>query len=208
MKDSPRTLAFAAVLALCCASLLTAANHFLRPYQLANEQAHHWRNVLDVLGVPYDAAAGSEALVAAAQRQVRQRDVAGMKVYAYAPPGGRGVLRAVEFAGPGLWGPVEGLLCFEGDLRTIRAVRFYKHEETPGLGAKIETPQFTDQFRGKAPGEGGIRFVRSGAAGDSEVDAITGATLTCDKVAAMLNDALARVAEHRAEILKETADVR
>ena len=40
---------------------------------------------------------------------------------------------AVIFKGAGLWGPIEGVIAFEPDLKTIRGIRFYSQEETPGL---------------------------------------------------------------------------
>ena len=113
---------------------------------------------------------------------------------------------AVPFAGPGLWGPVEGFLALESDMRTIRGITFHKQEETPGLGGEIASASFTRQFEGKSivdeSGRPGIRILRAGAAppeskGANEVDGITGATTTCEKVQAMLNEIIARIARAR-----------
>jgi Na+-transporting NADH:ubiquinone oxidoreductase subunit C len=96
-----------------------------------------------------------------------------------------------------LWGPVEGFLCFEEDMRTISAVSFYKHEETPGLGGEISSAGFTGQFEGlaavSADGRPGIAIVGDGASAPNEVDAISGATMTSDKVQDMLNRVIAEV---------------
>lgn len=51
--------------------------------------------------------------------------------------------------GYGLWGTVYGYLGVEADLETIRAITFYKHKETAGLGGECEKEWFTKQFVGK-----------------------------------------------------------
>lgn len=207
MRDSLRVLAFAAALGAVCAALLAGANHFLRPLQEANEQALKWRTVLQVLGVPHGAEASASAVLALAKEKVRQRQVGPLVVYEYAAAGPGGPRRAFQFSGPGLWGPVEGLLCLAADLKTIYAVSFYKHEETPGLGGEIGSADFCERFVDKrtfgADGAAGIRVVRAGGQGGAnEVDGITGATMTSEKVQAMINAVIGRIEAHRAEILR------
>jgi len=216
MKDSLRTVIFAAVLGTICAGLLTAANYVLKPYQEANAAAEKWRNIFGVLGVPYDEDANSTELLSLVKSEdnpdgaVRETKVEGMTVFTYQHPEA-GRLYAVQFAGPGLWGPIEGLLCLRSDLETIYDIAFYKQEETPGLGAQIAGDDFRGQFGGKtiAGAEPGIRVRKSGAAtgaGDNEVDGITGATLTCEKVEAMVNAISKRIADNRGAILKEAGN--
>jgi Na+-transporting NADH:ubiquinone oxidoreductase subunit C len=106
---------------------------------------------------------------------------------------------AVPFAGQGLWGPIKGFLALKPDLKTIHGVTFHEQEETPGLGGEIGADWFRDQFKGKsiedAQGKRGIRIRRGGGAtGPNEVDAITGATMTSERVEEMLNAAVARIA--------------
>ena len=239
MKDSLRTIAFAAVLAIVCAGLLTAANRLLADFQQANEQAERWRNIFEVLDLtlgPDDGRAVAEArlgakaspealaaeaagvrtpedltaeeLVGIANRKIREREVGELTVFEYRHPEA-GPLRAVEFAGPGLWGPVEGLLCLKADLETVFRISFYKHEETPGLGGEIGSEAFRGRFGGRkitVPGaEPGIRVVRVRTGADNEVDAISGATMTCEKVTAMLQEVSRKIVAHRQEILGEDA---
>ena len=88
--------------------------------------------------------------------------------------------------GAGLWGPIWGYIAVNED-KTIRGVYFDHESETPGLGAKIkDEPSFRAEFEGKsviysedAPA---FSIVKGGApAGvDNAVDAITGATMTCN----------------------------
>ena len=215
MKDSPRTIIFATVLGVVCAGLLAAANHVLKPYQEANAAVEKWRNVFSVLGVPFGENATSAELLHLVRSKynpdgkVSETAVNGMKIYTYRHPQA-GKLYSVEFTGPGLWGPIEGLLCLKGDLKTVFNIAFYKQEETPGLGDEIKYPTFCGPFRDKTiagPGKPGIRVRKPGAAsGNNEVDGISGATLTCDKVEAMINAVSKRIEDNRAAILKEAGN--
>ena len=215
MKESLKTIVFAAVLAVVCAGLLTAANQVLKPYQLANQKAEKWRNIYDVLDVAYDEDESAKQLLSRVRGEKNPDGIvfaaaAGdLKYYQYTHPTD-GVLRAVEFDGPGLWGHVKGLICMKADLTTIYRISFYEHEETPGLGGEIESAEFRDRFAGKtiapAAGKAGIRIVRGKATGDNEVDAISGATMTCDKVEAMLDAVCEKILARRDEIRKEGGD--
>ena len=91
--------------------------------------------------------------------------------------------------GAGLWGPVWGYVAFEPDCRTVAGAYFDHESETPGLGAKIkDDPAFRALFKGKKvdfTAEPAFAIVK-GAKGDSEVDAITGATMTSKGLSAAI----------------------
>ena len=78
--------------------------------------------------------------------------------------------------GRGYGGKIGILVGLEID-RAVRGIRIISHQETPGLGAKITSLDFLDQFAGLSTGELAIR--RDGGA----VDAITGATISSRAVA-------------------------
>ncbi|EPC03489.1 hypothetical protein L861_18290 [Litchfieldella anticariensis FP35 = DSM 16096] len=88
--------------------------------------------------------------------------------------------------GQGLWGLMRGYLALSGDGNTIEGITFYSHSETPGLGGEVDNPRWKSQWDGKqvyADGELGegkpdITLVKGGASGETEVDALSGATLT------------------------------
>ena len=199
MKGSLYTLAYALVAGTICAVTLTAVGDFTRPYIAANEQAEKVRNILGVLGVSFDAKASAEDLNQLFKETVREEKRGDLTMYVYA----KGGAVAVEFAGPGLWGPVEGLLALEADMKTIRGVSFYKQEETPGLGGEIGSDAFRNQFKGKSilppGGKPGIRILRGRASGKKvhELDGLTGATMTCNKVQAMLNAVIVRITKEQ-----------
>lgn len=202
MKDSLHTLIFSAALGLVCALLLTGAAELTKTRRKANAKAEKIRNILGVLGVPFESGASSQELEAVYRQNVRPRKRGDLETFEYVF-GGKGEVRAVAvpFAGSGLWGPIEGYLSMKPDLKTILGVTFHKQQETPGLGGEIASDGFRKKFKGKAieddSGKPGIIVRRGGAAGPNEVDAITGATMTCDKVEKMLSAVAERIVRER-----------
>ena len=203
MKDSLRTIIFATILGVVCSLLLTGAAWVTDPYKKSNAAAEKMRSVLGVLEAPFPTKASSQELVKIFEETVEEKQQGSLTMYVYSPAEDKGEIQAVAvgFAGPGLWGPIKGFLSLERDMKTIRGVVFYEQEETPGLGGDIVSAGFRNQFRGKSiesdGGDYGIRIVRTGASADNEVDAISGATITCDKVEAMLNAVIEQIVKER-----------
>lgn len=201
MKNSLRTILFVAVLGLVCATLLTAAAKITDPYKKSNARAERIHNVLRVLEIHFDHEASSRELVAIFEENVQVESRDGLTSYTYSPSTAMGKVEAVafSFSGQGLWGPIKGFLAMEADMETIRGITFHEQEETPGLGGEIGSQWFQAQFRQKrirdAAGQAGMRIRRGGATGVNEVDAITGATMTCEKVETMLNELIVIISE-------------
>ena len=102
--------------------------------------------------------------------------------------------------GKGLWSTLYGYFALESDAITVRGITFYKHGETPGLGAEIEQDWFQDNYKGKKiwdvkTGQLNPTKVAKGKVADkisqSEeqfyVDGISGATMTSKGVTAMVD---------------------
>ena len=202
MKGNFYTLVYAAVLGMVCALLLTAAATFTDPYKTANKEAEEILNILSALKVPLAEGVSSQQMVEIFNENVRDERGDGT-IYIYSSPeaGDKVEAIALRFAGPGLWGPIKGFLALEPDRKTIRGISFYEQEETPGLGGEIVSSSFREQFAGKsimdADGKAGM-IVKAGSSGlPNGVDAITGATMTCDKVQAMLNDVIKSIVEEQ-----------
>ncbi len=94
----------------------------------------------------------------------------------------------------GLWGAIRAAVGLAVDAQGsyLTGVAFLDHNETPGLGARIEEAWFREQLRGR---RGALRLMPEGtrlerAAADNEIDAITGATVTSTAVRDLLNRAL------------------
>jgi Na+-transporting NADH:ubiquinone oxidoreductase subunit C len=100
---------------------------------------------------------------------------------------------ALPFQGEGFWNTIKGVIGIKIDGSAMTGIGFYEQNETPGLGAEIVKPYFTDQFegleleRGRTP----LVFKTVGeATGAGEVDAITGATQTCTRLEDIINEAI------------------
>ena len=99
----------------------------------------------------------------------------------------------LPITGKGLWSTMYGYIAFKEDLNTILGITFYKHGETPGLGAEVDKKWFQDNFKNKLIFDEENNFVsievKKGKAGDSQhcVDGISGATMTSNGVTKMLN---------------------
>ncbi len=69
----------------------------------------------------------------------------------------------------------------------ITGVVILSQNETPGLGANCENESFLSQFLQKATE---IEVVKNVTAGDGEIEAMTGATITSDAVTNAVNEAV------------------
>ena len=199
MKGNFYTVIFAAILGVVCAFLLTAAAQITKPRAEANKKAEQIKNIFAALSIPFDEKSTAEQLQATFDQSITVNElVEGINLYTYNSPDDAAI--AVDLAGPGLWGPIKGFLALEKDNKTIRGITFYEQEETPGLGAEISTPAFTFQFKGKSiydsSGKPGI--VIKGKKENNpinEVDAISGATITSDKVQELVNVSINKFVE-------------
>ena len=193
MKGNIYTLSYAAILSTVCALLLAGAASFTRPYQEANKEAEETLNILTALKVPLGEKVSSMELGEIYEANIKVQEQGKITLYVYSPAdaGGKTEAVVVRFEGPALWGPVKGFLALEADMRTIRGITFYEQEETPGLGGEIVADWFRKQFEGKsildADGKPGIIIKGKGATAQNQVDAISGATMTCDKIQEMIN---------------------
>ena len=101
----------------------------------------------------------------------------------------------VPVYGMGLWGAIWGYVAVNADGNTVYGAYFNHDSETAGLGAEIkDSKAWQDKFAGKkiygADGSAALKVVKSSELKNpaSEVDGITGATLTSNGVSDMLQD--------------------
>jgi Na+-transporting NADH:ubiquinone oxidoreductase subunit C len=110
----------------------------------------------------------------------------------------------VEYAvmpvyGYGLWGNIWGFVAVQHDFNTVQGVKFKHASETPGLGARIESDEIQERFKGKKIFENGTLVsvaIQKGEGHDysdspHKVDGMSGATLTGKGVNNMIKDYLA-----------------
>ena len=208
------TVIYSIILVVIVAAVLAFAAMFLKPTQDANVKKDTIGQILtaatveagnDILGT-YQQEIESAILVDINGEKVGELDVTSCEVYdnsalkrqtlaeekalpVYIFKNG---ITVVPCYGAGLWGPIWGYVGLEGDLKTIKAVRFDHKGETPGLGAKIaDEPSFAEAFVGQQVGSGAILFeVVKSANRQTElngVDAISGATITSQALGNTLN---------------------
>ncbi len=110
---------------------------------------------------------------------------------------GNGNKYIIPVYGAGLWGPIWGYVAFDSNGETIYGAYFAHQGETPGLGAEIEKPAFSDQFQGKDifNAEGAFKSVKVVKNGQEPsegayVHAISGGTITSQGVQRMLENSL------------------
>ena len=109
---------------------------------------------------------------------------------------------AIPIAGKGLWSTLFGYFAVEPDGRTVKGITFYKHGETPGLGAEVDKAWFQKNFIGKRFVDEndelvGIHVVKGKVESDDKeayhkVDGISGATITGKGLEYFLKDDLGK----------------
>ena len=207
------TVIYSIILVVIVAAVLAFAATFLKPTQEANVKKDTIGQILTAAAVQgddiletYKAEIESAILVDIEGNKVGELDIESCEVYdnsalkrqiaadkkelpVYIFKNGTTVIPCY---GAGLWGPIWGYVGLEGDLKTIKAVRFGHKGETPGLGAKIsDEPSFAEAFVGKTVGEGEVLFEVTKPANrvteNNGVDAISGATITSQALGKTLN---------------------
>ncbi|MGI6223373.1 MAG: NADH:ubiquinone reductase (Na(+)-transporting) subunit C [Prevotella sp.] len=100
--------------------------------------------------------------------------------------------------GMGLWGPIWGYIAMDADFGHVYGAYFNHESETAGLGAEIkDNRSWQEKFRGKKVLDADNNVIlgvskEAKKHPDSEVDAVTGATLTSNGVDAMLKDCISK----------------
>ena len=230
MRSGPYTVVFVSTIAIVCSLLLSTAATLLRERQDQNEALSKKENILKAFGVTkkmdgpaidmffadhvelfaIDLEGNVVAEVDAAQLDMEVEDKkteASTRRYPiYRCTIENEVTYCVPIIGRGLWSKLYGYLSLESDLNTVKGITFYKHGETPGLGAEIEKNWFQDNFPGKKINDQtgtfvSIEVVKGRAvdayAGNEEklshaVDGISGATITSRGVTKMLHEDLTK----------------
>jgi Na+-transporting NADH:ubiquinone oxidoreductase subunit C len=104
------------------------------------------------------------------------------------------------FSGSGLWGTITGILAVDESIDTIVGLEIISHNETPGLGGRIDESWFKDQFKNERILNNAIT-VRKGNGNEdtdssnSTVDGITGASLTSKSIETIVNAQLTEFQE-------------
>jgi len=214
------TFMFALVVCIVCSLALSMAYQGLKSKRELNVALDIKKNILKAVDLkePLSAKATSQEILDVYEATVEEIviDVAGNVVEGKSPQdiktgeelyplyiykeGAQTIAYCFPIIGKGLWSTLYGYFALESDVMTVRGITFYKHGETPGLGAEIEQDWFQNNYKGKKiwdikDNELAPTVVVKGKVADKIVDAeapfyvdgISGATMTSIGVTEMVD---------------------
>ncbi|MEK6728084.1 MAG: FMN-binding protein [Candidatus Omnitrophota bacterium] len=170
---------FVLVMGTVSGAMLVGISAFTSPLIQKNEEFRLKSAILDVLEIPHE----KPTVVKIFDEQVKIIKKGNYTFY-NATDGSL----AFEFRGPGLWGPVVGIISLEKDLKTIRKIKVTYQEETPGLGSRIAESNYLKQFKSKEFSPRLVFVPEGKASGKNQVDAITGATGSSKAFEKLINE--------------------
>ena len=200
---------YASVVVVIVAFLLAGVSSSLRPLQEENIRLDKKKQILSSLNIKnvadaaaeYDKVIKSDLIIDNAGATVKENggfevandaiDESNLPLYVAEVDGEKKYI--IPMTGNGLWGGIWGYVAVNSDGNTIYGTYFSHASETPGLGAEIASEKFQSRFPGKsiiADGAVALGVTKKVANEESEVNAISGATITCNGVNAMLQNTM------------------
>ena len=187
-------IVYSAVLVVIVAFLLAFVYQALKPRQDANVELDIKKQILyslNIRGLDGQEAEAKYADVVKSEEKTGDQlyyacEIDGQKKYVF------------PLKGMGLWGGISAFVAVDDDLNTIYGAYFNHESETAGLGAEIKDSQaWQEKFIGKQiwdeNGNVVLSVVKKVENPATQVDCVTGATLTSNGVDAMLKDGLKNV---------------
>jgi len=181
---------YSTILVVIVAFLLAFIFKALKPMQDANVALDVKKQILYSLNIrDLD---GAEAETKYAEVVKEESETEGQKYFVCQIDGQD--IQVVSLKGMGLWGGISGYIAIDKDGKVYGA--YFNHDsETAGLGAEIkDSKAWQEKFIGKKifaeDGSVILSVVKKVDNPDSQVDCVTGATLTSNGVDAMIKDGL------------------
>ena len=196
---------YSAILVVIVAFLLAFVYQALKPMQDANVALDVKKQILYSLNIRDLDGSEAEAKYAEVVKQEAERD--GRKYY-LCDINGEDVL-VVSLKGMGLWGGISGFISIHGDdAPTVYGAYFNHESETAGLGAEIKDSQaWQEKFIGKKVFADGsdthevvLSVVKKVDDPTTQVDCVTGATLTSNGVDDMIKTCLKDAGKNAVEL--------
>ena len=110
------------------------------------------------------------------------------EIYAGKNPQGEIVGYCVGVSSNGFGGNINMIVGVDKE-KTVTGIKIVSMSETPGLGSKAQEPKFSNQFIKKNVSNP-LKVIKSGIIDDSEIFAISGATITSNAVTNGVNAAV------------------
>ncbi len=170
--------AFIIILGSILTTALVAVDNYTTPIINRNTELKRKASILKAFEIPYE----KETIEQVFLDNVRGRGAGENKYYI-----SQNGMLAFLFNGSGLWGPIEGVLAMDEDMKIIARVEIMHQEETPGLGGRIAERDFLNRLNGKAFTPL-LDLVAEGTSdANNEIDSITGATMSSEAFITILN---------------------
>ena len=202
MRSDTYTIMFTMIAAVILGLGLSTTADSLRERQNLNVELDIKKNILSVLGFEQNTNSTnediqnmydkniSEIIINSTGEVIEDNNVSSEDTYKIyqSRDGSKVTGYAIPIAGKGLWGTMYGYFAIEPDASTAKGITFYKHKETPGLGAEVDKEWFKNNFIGKKFIDDSGKLVSieviKGFVSDKDpdskykVDGISGATIT------------------------------
>ena len=185
------TIIYSAIIVVVVAFLLAFVYQVLKPIQDANVALDQKKQILYSLNIRNLDNATAEADYN--KMLVSEKNVKNGTIYTFNVDSQIKYVFSVK--GMGLWGGINGFIAVDADKSIVFGAYFNHESETAGLGAEIkDNRKWQEQFRGKELFTKGNRDTialsvqKKVTDPKTQVDAVTGATLTSNGVAAMMTD--------------------
>lgn len=107
---------------------------------------------------------------------------------------------AVDAVGNGFADKIRLVAGLSADLTQITGIKVIENIETPGLGNKISEQQWAGQFQGLDATRPTAVTKKQPVAGQNEIQAITGATISSQAVTSIVNEAFEQVRPELAKL--------
>ena len=198
-------IVYSTILVVVVAFLLAFVYQTLKPMQDKNVALDVKKQILYSLNIRDLDGAEAEAKYADVVKQEAEKD--GRKYY-MCEIDGEDIL-VVELKGMGLWGGISGYISIHGDGQPTVYGAYFNHEsETAGLGAEIkDSKAWQEKFIGKKvfvddseTGEVALAVVKKVEDASTQVDGVTGATLTSNGVNDMIQACLKNAGKDACEL--------
>ncbi len=180
-KGAVYTIIFITLISAAFAAILAFSNSYFKPFINKNLEERERKEILFVAGVEVQ----EDNLEEVFNKNIVEENINGRKIHVKIDHDKKPEAYIIQFSGAGLWGTISGYIGVEVGLGRLTGVTFTEHNETPGLGARIDEEWFKRQFSSIE-----IKKGKSLDYEESGIDTITGATSTSRSVMKLINSVL------------------
>jgi len=202
-KFSVKPILFMAVITIVYTTVLAGINAVTVDRIRLNEQLSEqlaFLYVLDITPENQEAEYVNELF----QQHVQEIEVNGETLFEAFDEDGNLFAYIIPIVGGAVWGELRGIVALSTDFDTVIGIEFLSHSETPGLGGRIDEPEFKEQFRGiEIDPETDSDFLIYRPNPGGQADAISGATGTSNAVRNIFNNEMREFMSQTREALND-----